>query len=224
MRLLLIEDETELASLIRRVLKRERYDVDVSHDGSNGLELALSGAYDGIILDRMLPGIDGLSICRELRNHQIDTPVLILSALRDLDERVEGLDIGADDYLGKPFAFEELIARVRALTRRNTRPLLPSVLSAANIQLHSDQREVRVDERVVDLTPTEFTLLEYLMRNAGRTMSRDQILEHVWGYDADPEGNVVDLYIHYLRRKLRNGRLNAPIETVRGVGYTIRTG
>ncbi|CAN5589057.1 response regulator transcription factor [soil metagenome] len=224
MRLLLVEDEIELASLIRRVLMRERYDIDVVHDGEEGLDLALSGAYDGIILDRMLPRIDGLAICGQLRNHRIDTPVLILSALRDLGERVEGLDVGADDYLGKPFAFEELTARVRALTRRNARPLLPSVLSAANIELHTERREVRVDNKVVDLTPTEFTMLEYLMRNAGQAMSRDQILEQVWGYDADPEGNVVDLYIHYLRRKLKNGRRKAPIETVRGVGYTIRAG
>ncbi len=224
MRLLLVEDELELASLIRRVLTRERYEVDVLHDGKEGLDHALSGSYDGIILDRMLPGMDGLEICAELRANRIDTPVLILSALRDLGERIEGLDIGADDYLGKPFAFEELIARMRALTRRSARPIVPAVLSAGNVRLNVDLREVRVDDRVIELTPTEFTLLEFLMRNPGQALTRDQILEHVWGYYADPEGNVVDLYIHYLRRKLKHGTEGAPIDTVRGVGYTIRAG
>lgn len=222
MRLLLVEDEIELASLIRRVLARERYEVDVLHDGDEGLEMALTGAYDGIILDRMLPGTDGLEILAEMRANNINTPVLILSALSELGERIEGLDVGADDYLGKPFAFEELVARVRALLRRNGRPMLPAVLTADYVKLHLDQREVRVDGEVVNLTPTEFLLLEFLMRNAGQPLSRDQILEHVWGYDADPEGNVVDLYIHYLRRKLRNGKRTVPIETVRGVGYMIR--
>ena len=222
MRILIVEDEIELANLMRRLLVRERFEVDVEHSGRAGLDLALTGIYDGIVLDRMLPEIDGLSICNELRREGLSTPVLILSALGDLDQRVEGLETGADDYLGKPFAFEELIARVRALTRRTNRQLVPEIIQTEYIELHAGRREVRVDGRNVDLSPTEFTLLEYLMRNAGQALSRDQILEHVWGYDADPEGNVVDLYIHYLRRKLDAGRAASPIETVRGVGYLMR--
>ncbi len=222
MRILVVEDEIELARLIRRALERERIDIELAHTGDKGLEKALTGTFDGIILDRMLPGMDGLSICYELRLAGVNTPVLILSALRDLDRRVEGLENGADDYLGKPFAFEELIARVHALTRRASQRYLPDVLAVGSVAMHIHRRSVSVGGRAVELTPTEFSLLEFLLRNADQALTRDQILEHVWGYDADPEGNVVDLYIHYLRRKLQVDGPGSPIETVRGVGYRLR--
>lgn len=222
MRILVVEDEVGLADVIARVLRRERYEVDIAHDGEQGLELALAGIYDAIVLDRMLPGIDGLELSRRLRREAVHTPVLILSARRELDERVEGLDAGADDYLGKPFAFTELLARLRALTRRGERPLQAAVLRAGGVTL--DQRTHRVERagQPVELSPREYALLEYLMRNAGQVLTRDQILERVWGYEAQPESNVVDLYIYYLRRKLGDEGAPSPIQTVRGVGYTMR--
>ena len=222
MRILVVEDEVGLADVIARVLRRERYEVDIAHDGEQGLELALAGIYDAIVLDRMLPGIDGLELSRRLRREAVHTPVLILSARRELDERVEGLDAGADDYLGKPFAFTELLARLRALTRRGERPLLTAVLRAGGVTLNQRTHRVERAGQPVELSPREYALLEYLMRNAGQVLTRDQILERVWGYEAQPESNVVDLYIYYLRRKLGDEGAPSPIQTVRGVGYTMR--
>ena len=211
-----------LAELIARRFEREHYEVDLAYDGSDGLTRALTSSYDVIVLDRMLPAIDGIEICRRLRRAKVETPVLMLTARRELEERVEGLDAGADDYLGKPFAFSELLARVRALTRRTERPLISSVLQVADITLDSQRHRVEHAGAEVELSPREFALLEYLMRNAGQVVTRDQILERVWGYGAEPEGNVIDLYIHYLRRKLANERGDSVIKTVRGIGYTIR--
>lgn len=222
MRILVVEDEQQLAELIGRVLRDNAYAVDLAFDGADGLELALSGTYDAIILDRLLPKLDGLALCRQMRQAGVDTPVLFLSALRDLPQRVEGLDSGADDYLGKPFSFTELLARVRAMTRRGERPLLPPMLRCGEVTLDQHARRVAVRDHTVDLSPKEFALLELLLRNAGRVLSRDQILERVWGYDAEPEGNVVDLYVHYLRRKLSAAGAKQVITTVRGSGYTIR--
>lgn len=219
MRILVVEDERQLAGIIGQVLERERFDVDLAYDGLTGLDLALGGGYDAIVLDRMLPGMDGLAICHELRGAGVGTPVLILSARREMPERVEGLDAGADDYLGKPFGFAELLARVRALTRRVERPILPPILRAGKIALDPHTRQVFAGDEPVDLSPREYALLELLLRNAGHVLSRDQILERVWGYDAEPEPNIVDLYIHYLRKKLGARSL---IQTVRGAGYTIR--
>ncbi len=219
MRVLLVEDERALAEIISDVLREERFDVDVAYDGTEGLEMALTENYDVIVLDRLLPGLDGLEVCRRLRYEQIETPVLILSALGDMPQRVEGLDVGADDYLGKPFAFEELLARIRALARRASHAVLPDMLEVGAIRLDQQRRSVTLAGRPVELSQREFALLEYLMRNAGQVLTRDQILEHVWGYDADPAGNAVDLYVHYLRRKLGHGHCPAPIETVRGIGY-----
>lgn len=221
MRVLVVEDETRLAELIARRLRHECYDVDLAADGLEGLDRALTGSYDVIVLDRMLPELDGLDLCRRLRRSQIPTPVLMLTARRELEERVEGLNAGADDYLGKPFAFSELLARIRALTRRAERPLLAAPLSVGDLTLDAQRHRVMHGGQEVDLTPREFALLEYLMRNAGQVVSRDQILQRVWGYDSEPEGNVVDLYIHYLRRKLGDRR-GSTISTVRGLGYTVR--
>jgi DNA-binding response OmpR family regulator len=221
MRILIIEDETRLAEIIARVLTQERYDVDVAHDGESGLELALSGSYDALIVDRMLPGRDGLDIVHMLREERIGTPVLILTALGDLAERVEGLDAGADDYLGKPFAFEELLARLRALTRRTDRPILDQAQIFAGVTVNLSLREVNRDGEQIALSPREFAMLETFVRNRGRVLTRDQLLERVWGYDAEPQGNVVDLYVHYLRRKLETPGSDPFIRTIRGTGYLL---
>jgi len=222
MQILVIEDEVRLADIIRRVLQQERYDVEVAHDGDHGLDLALTGRYDAIILDRMLPKLDGLAIIRHLRAEHIGTPVLMLTARGELPERVEGLNAGADDYLGKPFAFEELLARLRALLRRRERPLAPDRLTVGEVTVDFAARTVMRRGQEVELAPREFALLEVLARNRGRVLSRDQLLERVWGYDAEPQGNVIDLYVHYLRRKLDGGGGPPLIRTVRGAGYIFR--
>jgi DNA-binding response OmpR family regulator len=223
MRILVIEDDERLARVIARVLRQERFDVDLAHDGNAGLDRALTGAYDALILDWMLPGRDGLEIIRELRAEHIATPALMLTARGEMPQRVEGLDAGADDYLGKPFAFEELLARLRALLRRGERPLLDPVMPIGEVTVDFAAHVVCREGLPIALSPREFALLEVLARNRGRVLSRDQILERVWGYDADPQGNVVELYIHYLRRKLDpDGKdIDPLIRTVRGSGYMI---
>ena len=223
MRILVIEDDERLARVVARVLRQERFDVDLAHDGATGLEQALTGAYDALIVDWMLPVRDGLEIIRELRAERVSTPALMLTARGEMPERVQGLDAGADDYLGKPFAFEELLARLRALLRRGERPLLDPVVTIGEVTVDFAAHAVCRDGQPVALSPREFALLEMLVRNRGRVLSRDQLLERVWGYDADPQGNVVELYIHYLRRKLDpQGEDAEPlIRTVRGAGYLI---
>lgn len=224
MRVLVVDDEQQLAGILGQVLERNGYAVDLAYDGLTGLDLALTDSYDAIVLDRMLPGMDGVDVCHELRAAGQSTPVLILSARRELPERVEGLDAGADDYLGKPFALTELVARVRALTRRRDKPVIPDLLQAGDVTLDQQTHEVTVAGELVELSPKEYALLEYLLRNAGQVLSRGQILERVWGYDAEPEGNVVDLYIHYLRRKLDRRGSPSIIRTIRGAGYLVRAG
>lgn len=223
MRVLLIEDDLRLARIIARVLEQERVDVDLATDGETGLDLALTGAYDVLIVDRMLPGRDGIAVIKALRAERVSTPALMLTARSELPERVEGLDAGADDYLGKPFAFEELLARLRALGRRAERPLLPEVVTIGEVTIDFTAHAVQRAGQPVDLSPREYALLELLVRNRGRVLSRDQLLERVWGYEAEPQGNVVDLYVHYLRRKLdANGSdRDSLIRTVRGAGYMI---
>ena len=223
MRILIIEDDDRLARVMARVLQQERFDVDVANDGEAGLEMALSGIYDAAIVDWMLPGRDGVEIIRELRAERNATPILMLTARGELPERVQGLNAGADDYLGKPFAFEELLARLRALTRRGEKPLLEPTVTIGDVTIDFAAHTVSRDSQAVELSPREFALLETLVRNRGRVLSRDQLLERVWGYDAEPQGNVVDLYIHYLRRKLAaDGRdSDSIIRTVRGAGYLV---
>jgi DNA-binding response OmpR family regulator len=223
MRILVIEDDERLARVIARVLRQERFDVGLAHDGNTGLEQALTGAYDALIVDWMLPGRDGLEIIRELRAEQIATPALMLTARGEMPQRVEGLDAGADDYLGKPFAFEELLARLRALLRRRDRPLLDAVAAIGDVTVDFASHTVRRKGRPIALSPQEYALLEMLVRNRGHVLTRDQILERVWGYDAEPQGNAVELYIHYLRRKLDPDGQDAEslIRTVRGSGYVI---
>jgi len=224
MRILLIEDERRLAQLIAQVLTQERFDVDVAYDGGEGLDLALRGTYDAIILDRMLPGRDGIVLLRALRREGIATPTLMLTARSELGERVEGLDAGADDYLGKPFAFEELLARLRALLRRADRPLVGDTLTIGDVLLHQATSTATRGDRQIQLTRREYALVETLARHPGQILTRDQLLEAVWGYDADPQGNVVELYIHYVRKKLAELSPEAArrIRTVRGAGYMMQ--
>jgi DNA-binding response OmpR family regulator len=222
MHILVVEDEQRLAYLLRRVLLEERHTVDLAHEGHTGLNLALSETYDAVILDLMLPGVDGLEICRQLRAEHIMTPVLMLTARGAIEDRVKGLNAGADDYLTKPFAMEEFLARVNALLRRRDRHFDETTqLSIGNLTLDLVRHEARRDGRIIELTAKEFALLEYLMRHPGRVLTRTQIVDAVWRYDLDALSNVVDIYIHYLRDKIDQGFSHLLIKTVRGVGYKI---
>jgi DNA-binding response OmpR family regulator len=220
--ILVVEDEKRLASLLRRVLLEERHTVDVAHDGETGFDLAGSDTYDLVILDRMLPEMDGIQILSEMREADIETPVLMLTARGSIEDRVSGLRSGADDYLVKPFAMAELLARVEALLRRRNHGLDTSQeLRAGDLVLNLIRHEVKRADRLIELTAKEFALLEYLMRNAGQVLTRTQITDHVWRYDLDALSNVVDTYIHYLRDKVDRGFSQPLIKTVRGVGYKV---
>ena len=222
MHILVVEDEKRLAFLLRRVLLEERHTVDLAHDGDTGLNLALSDTYDVVILDVMLPGIDGLEICRQMRNEQIMTPVLMLTARGAVEDRVKGLNVGADDYLTKPFAMEELLARINALLRRRDRRFDENLqITVGNLTLDLVRHEARRNGRPIELTAKEFALLEYLMRHPGHALTRTQIVDAVWRYDLDALSNVVDIYIHYLRDKIDQDFSHPLIKTVRGVGYKI---
>lgn len=221
LRILLVEDEPRIAEAMRRVLAAEHYSVDVGGDGLEALELADQGTYDVIILDRLLPRLDGVGVLRALRSKGVLTPVLMVTALSALEDRVEGLDAGADDYLPKPFAFSELLARVRALGRRSPE-LAGERLVAGDIELDPVRHQVTVSGRSELLSAREYALLGYLIRHVGQVMTRQQILDSVWGAELDVYSNVVDLYIHYLRRKLAALNRNDALRTVRGVGYALR--
>ena len=222
MHILVVEDEQRLAHLLRRVLLEERHTVDLAYDGNAGLNLALSDTYDVIVLDVMLPGVDGLEICRQLRAERILTPVLMLTARGAVEDRVMGLNVGADDYLTKPFAMEELLARINALLRRSDRHFDEAPqLTVGDLTLDLVRHEARRAGRVIELTAKEFALLEYLMRHAGRVLTRTQIVDSVWRYDLEALSNVVDIYIHYLRDKIDQGFARPLIKTVRGVCYKI---
>jgi DNA-binding response OmpR family regulator len=220
--ILVVEDEQRLASLLRRVLREERHTVDIAHDGSSGLDLAASDTYDLVILDVMLPEMDGIAVCRQLREDGVQTPVLMLTALGSVEDRVTGLKTGADDYLVKPFAMEEFLARVETLLRRRSQNLESRPqLQVGDLSLDLVRHEVRRGERIIELTAKEFALLEYLMHNPGQVLTRTQITDRVWRYDLDALSNVVDTYIHYLRDKIDRGFPRPLIKTVRGVGYKI---
>ncbi len=222
MHILVVEDEQRLAFLLRRVLMEERHTVDLAHDGHTGLALALSDTYDTVILDVMLPGLDGLEICRQMRAEHIMTPVLMLTARGAVEDRVMGLNVGADDYLVKPFAMEELLARINALLRRRDRRFEETFqLTVRDMTLDLVRHEACRAGRVIELTAKEFALLEYLMRHPGQVLTRTQITDAVWRYDLDALSNVVDIYIHYLRDKIDQGFSRPLIKTVRGVGYKI---
>lgn len=222
MRILVVEDEHRLADLLRRALEHERHVVEIAYDGENGLDRILSDAFELVVLDIMLPKLDGFEVCRRLRDQGIATPVLMLTARDAVSDRVQGLDAGADDYLTKPFAVAELLARVRALGRRGH--AAPEVLQVSDVTLDPARHSVQRAGRHADLTRTEFALLEYLMRHPGQVLTRQQIMDHVWGYDYETMTNVVDIYIHYLRNKLEKGFGKKLIRTVRGIGYSIGEG
>lgn len=221
MRILVIEDEKDVADFIGRSLTDESHAVDVFHDGREGEEMALSEQYDLVILDIMLPGKDGVAILRTLREEGLETPVLLLTARSSVEDRVKGLDAGADDYLGKPFALAELRARVRALLRRNASEKNP-VLCIASVRLDPAAHEVRVNDRHIDLTNREFAILEYLMRNKGRMLTKGMIAEHVWDYHFDSDYNLIEVYIRRLRQKIEAPAGVRLIHTIRNGGYVLR--
>ena len=220
MRVLLIEDEKNVSAFIKQGLEEDFYTVDVAEDGIDGYGMATSQTYDLIILDLMLPGMDGKEICKKLRDLGIKTPILMLTALNTIPDKVEGLESGADDYLTKPFSFSEMLARIRALMRRSADYTGDITLADLRVDLLS-RRVFRGDREIV-LTPKEFSLLEYLLRNKSRVVSRTQILENVWGYDFDPATNVVDVHIKFLREKIDKDSDQKLIHTARGVGYILK--
>jgi len=222
MRILLVEDDQKIASFIIKGLKAEGFAVDHAADGENGLHLALTEPYDAGIIDIMLPRMDGLKLIENLRREKLKTPVIILSAKGDVDDRVKGLQIGADDYLTKPFAFSELLARLQALIRRSSDVSEPTKLAVADISMNLISREVVRAGKKIELQPLEFSLLEYLLRNAGRVVSKTMIMEHVWDYYFDPQTNVVESRIYKLREKIDKGFSTRLIHTVRGVGYVLK--
>lgn len=223
--MLVVEDEHRIANSIKKGLEQERYAADVAYTGPDGLDMAMGEEYDLIILDLMLPGMDGLTICKNLRQQQIHTPILILTAKGQVQDKVEGLDSGADDYLTKPFSFEELLARTRALIRR-PKNMQNLQLKVADLEMDPKAFEVKRGERIINLSSKEFSLLEYLMRHANQTVTKDQITNHVWDYDADILPNTIEVYIKNLRRKIDEPDPSKPalIQTVRGFGYKICSG
>ncbi|MEE4602257.1 MAG: response regulator transcription factor [Desulfobacteraceae bacterium] len=222
MRILLVEDDNKIASFIVKGFKAEGFAIDRAADGEMGLHLALTEPYDAAIIDLMLPKLDGLSLIDQMRREKIETPVIILSARGSVDDRVKGLHTGGDDYLTKPFAFSELLARVQALIRRSSNVSEPTKLTVADITINLITREVVRAGKTIGLQPLEFSLLEYLMRNAGRVVSKTMIMEHVWDYYFDPQTNVVESRIYKLREKIDKGFSNKLIHTVRGVGYVLK--
>jgi DNA-binding response OmpR family regulator len=222
MRILIIEDEKKLADSIKKGLEQESYAVDTAYEGSDGFGLAVTCDYDLIILDLMLPGMDGIEICRKLREKNIDTPIIMLTARGQIKDRVEGLNSGSDDYLVKPFAFEELLARIKALSRR-PKSNTGLVLSISDLKLNTLTYEVTRRGKEIRLSKKEYALLEFLMRNKGKILTKKQIIDHVWDYDADILPNTVEVYVGYLRDKIdRPFRNNSPlIITVRGFGYRL---
>jgi two-component system OmpR family response regulator len=220
MRVLVVEDDNKIAEFVVKGLKQAGYGVDRCADGEEALLLAETTTYDSAIVDLMLPRLDGLSLIQRMRAKKLRTPVLILSAKASVDDRVRGLEAGGDDYLTKPFAFTELLARVQALIRRATQSAEPSRLTCGDLTLDLLKREVRSGNDLIELQPREYSLLEYLMRNAGRPVSKTMIIEHVWDYAFDPGTNIVDVLVHRLRGKIDPDKTR--LHTVRGVGYVLK--
>jgi DNA-binding response OmpR family regulator len=222
MRILLVEDEHRIANSIKKGLEQETYAVDVAYDGEEGYDLAVSEDYDVIVLDWLLPKMEGVEICSRLRKENIHTPILILTAKGQLEDKLKGLDNGADDYLIKPFAFEELVARIRALSRR-PKDVLGNILTVADLTLNTQTFEVIRNSKLIKLSQKEFALLEYLMRHKNRIVTKDQIIQHVWNYDSDILPNTVEAFIGYLRKKIDKPypKSSSLIQTERGFGYKI---
>ncbi|MGD0230117.1 MAG: heavy metal response regulator transcription factor [Syntrophorhabdales bacterium] len=221
MKILIVEDERKVANFLRKGLQEEGYTVDIVHNGEDGLSMATDREYDLIVLDIYLPKLDGFAVLKSLRGQKVATPVLLLTIRATIEDKVLGLDLGADDYLTKPFAFEEFLARVRALLRRSNH-LDAAVLRFADLVLDPVRRTVVRGQRRIDLTLKEFSLLEYFMRNIDRVVTRTMIIGHVWNYDFDSETNVVDVYVNYLRKKIDADSEAKLIHTVRGVGYVMK--
>ena len=221
MRILVVDDEKKIVSFIQRGLKENHYVVDVAYDADTALETAEINPYDLIILDIMLDGKDGIAVCQQLHKNKVNTPVLMLTARDSVRDKVRGLDAGADDYLTKPFAFDELLARVRALLRRESTEKI-NVLKVGDLELNQLTREVKRNSQVVTLTAKEYALLEYFMLNANQVITRTMISEHVWKEDFDSFTNVIDVYVKHLRNKIDKGFTLSLIKTVRGVGYVMK--
>ena len=224
MRILVVEDDEQTAAYMVKSLTESGYVVDRADNGRDGLFLATSSDFDAVVVDRMLPGLDGLSLIQALRAARVATPVLILSALGQVDDRVQGLRAGGDDYLTKPFAFSELLARIEALLRRRSGPAVVTKLAVGDLEMDLLGRSVRRAGRAVDLQPREFRLLEYLMRHAGQVVTRTMLLEGVWDYHFDPQTNVIDVHVSRLRQKIDKGFEAPLLHTVRGAGYCLRAG
>jgi two-component system, OmpR family, response regulator len=222
MRILVVEDDKKIASFVVNGLKQAGFVVDQADDGQSGLDLALGGSYDVAVIDIMLPKLDGLSVIEQMRQREIRTPVIILSAKRSVDDRIKGLQKGGDDYLTKPFSFAELLARIHALIRRSTHETELTRLVAGDLSVDLLSREVVRGGVKIELQPREFALLEYLMRNHGRVVSKTMIIEHVWGYNFDPMTNVVDVLFSRLRSKIDRDFDKKLIQTYRGIGYALR--
>ena len=222
MKVLVVEDDRETAAYLAKALGESGYTVDRAADGRDGLFLATSGAYDAIILDRMLPGMDGLAVLGALRAAGIRTPALILSALGSVDDRVKGLRAGSDDYLVKPFAFSELLARIEVMLRRGSAASATTRLRVGDLEMDLLTHTVKRGETVIDLLPREFQLLEYLMRNVGHVVTRTMLLENVWDYHFDPQTNVIDVHVSRLRQKIDKNFEKPLLQTVRGAGYCLR--
>lgn len=222
MQVLIVEDESRIANLIRRGLKEEGYAVDVASDGVEALDKFAINTYDLLILDIMLPKIDGLSVCRTIREQNSDVPIMLLTARGGVEDRVQGLNSGADDYLGKPFAFDELIARARALLRRGSQAQ-PVIMTIDDLSLNTATREVKRNGKLISLTAREYGLLEYLLRNKNVALSKAQILDHVWDYNYEGMSNIVETYVKYLRKKLQISPVSKQlIHTIRGHGYVMK--
>ena len=223
LKLVVAEDDPAVRNAVQRVLELEGYSVVVTKDGVAALDAILSNTPDAVVMDVMMPFSDGLSVCRELRRRANRTPILLLTARHEIGDRVAGLDAGADDYLVKPFSVDELLARVRALLRRNAPATNSTVLQLADLSLDPTRREVRRGSRMVDLTKTEFDLLQVLLEQTGIVLSREYLYEHIWGFDFETNSKSLDVYIGYLRRKIEQGDETKLLHTVRGVGYVVRT-
>ncbi len=222
-KLVVAEDDPAVRNAVQRVLELEGYEVSVTKDGVAALDAILTTSPDAVVMDVMMPFSDGLSVCRELRRRANRTPILLLTARHEIGDRVAGLDAGADDYLVKPFSIDELLARVRALLRRNAPATTSTVLHLADLSLDSTRREVRRGSRLVDLTKTEFDLLQVLLEQSGIVLSREYLYEHIWGFDFETNSKSLDVYIGYLRRKIEQDDESKLLHTVRGVGYVVRT-